>query len=230
MKNSKSKRILFIMFFPVVFVLIMLTIGLPQQLLTAATVGTEKFKVTDFNFYYYEAYYSFVNENYNRLGDIGLNIEKKLKSQQYDAEHSWRDHFRDEALDDMQEYQILNAEADKAGFDASDEVESVRAEKAETIRNACIAANITDENKYLSKLYDGGMTEKIFKITQGRRSIRPPMWWSPWSSLPRTAPAARRKSASGKTQRPMPRPFRPGRSRTAAAWRPTLHWPAGTAI
>lgn len=76
MKNSKSKRILFIMFFPVVFVLIMLTIGLPQQLLTAATVGTEKFKVTDFNFYYYEAYYSFVNENYNRLGDIGLNIEK----------------------------------------------------------------------------------------------------------------------------------------------------------
>ena len=32
MKNSKSKRILFIMFFPVVFVLIMLTIGLPQQL------------------------------------------------------------------------------------------------------------------------------------------------------------------------------------------------------
>ena len=44
MKNSKSKRILFIMFFPVVFVLIMLTIGLPQQLLTAATVGTEKFK------------------------------------------------------------------------------------------------------------------------------------------------------------------------------------------
>ncbi len=162
MKNSKSKRILFVMFFPVVFVLIMLTIGLPQQLLTAATVGTEKFKVTDFNFYYYEAYYSFVNENYNQLGDLGLNIDKKLKSQQYDAEHSWRDHFRDEALDDMQEYQILNAEADKAGFDASDEVESVRAEKAETIRNACISANITDENKYLAKLYDGGMTEKIF--------------------------------------------------------------------
>lgn len=162
MKNSKSKRILFIMFFPVVFVLIMLTIGLPQQLLTAATVGTEKYKVVNYNFYYYEAYYSFVNENYNQLGDIGLNINKKLKSQQYDENNTWRDHFRDEALDDMQEYQILNAEADKAGFDASDEVEAVRAEKAESIRSACIAANYTDEDKYLSKLYDGGMTEKVF--------------------------------------------------------------------
>ena len=162
MKNSKSKRILFIMFFPVVFVLIMLTIGLPQQLLTAATVGAEKYKVVDYNFYYYEAYYGFVNENYNQLGEIGLNINKKLKSQQYDENSTWRDHFRGEALDDMQEYQILNAEADKAGFDAADEVETVRAEKAESIRSACIAAGLTDEDKYLSKLYDGGMTEKVF--------------------------------------------------------------------
>ena len=39
MKKVFSKRNLIIMFFPVIFVLVILTLGLPQQVLTAVTIG-----------------------------------------------------------------------------------------------------------------------------------------------------------------------------------------------
>lgn len=171
MKKVFSKRNLIIMFFPVIFVLVVLTLGLPQRVLTAVTIGGEKYTVVDYNFYYYEAYYNFVNANYDKLGELGLNINASLKSQQYDEDTTWAQHFRQETLEEMQEYAILCHEAEQAGFDASEEIAAVRTEKEALIRDYCIANNINDVNKYLSQLYDGGMTEQVYYEQLERRTL-----------------------------------------------------------
>lgn len=171
MKKVFSKRNLIIMFFPVVFVLVILTLGLPQRVLTAATIGGEKYTVVDYNFYYYEAYYNYVNDHYDQLGELGLNINASLKSQQYDEDTTWEQYFRQRTLEDMQEYAILCHEAEQAGFDASEEIAATQGEKQALIRDYCIANNIGDVNKYLSQLYDGGMTEQVYYEQLSRRTL-----------------------------------------------------------
>ena len=183
MKKVFSKRNLIIMFFPVIFVLVILTLGLPQQVLTAVTIGGEKYTVVDYNFYYYEAYYNFVNENYDKLGELGLNINASLKSQQYDPDTTWAQHFRQETLAQMQEYAILCHEAEQAGFDASEEVAAVRAEKETLIRDYCVANNINDVNKYLTQLYDGGMTEQVYYEQLDRRTLAEAYRVQVWEEL-----------------------------------------------
>ena len=211
MKKVFSKRNLLIMFFPVVFVLVILTLGIPQQLLTAVNIGGEKYTIVDYNFYYYEAYYNFANENYANLGELGLNLNASLKSQDYDENTTWAQHFREVTLADMQEYAILRHEAEAAGFDASQAVAEVHAEKEELIRTYCVMNNVNDPDQYLSQLYDAGMTEKIYyeqldqrslaeayraqvlqeltptdQEAEARRTLRRRMWWWPMSRRPRT--------------------------------------------
>lgn len=171
MKKVFSKRNLIIMFFPVVFVLIILTLGLPQRLLTAVRVGEENYNIAAYNYYYYEAYYGFANENYDHLDEIGLNINQDLRRQNYDADTTWAEHFRSVTLEDMREYTILRCEAAGAGFDASEEIVAKRAEHEALIREACISNNITDVNKYLSQLYDAGMTEDIYYTQLANRTL-----------------------------------------------------------
>ena len=171
MKNLFSKRTLIIICFPALFVLVMLTLGLPQTLLTAVDVGSEKYNIAAYNYYYYEAYYNFVNEHMYELGDLGLNVDVALKKQDYDEDSTWADHFREVALADMQEYTVLRNEAAKAGYDASDEVETVRADSEQRIRTACIAAGVSKPDEYLSKLYDAGMNEKIYYAQLANRTL-----------------------------------------------------------
>ena len=171
MKKVFSKRNLIIMFFPVVFVLVILTLGLPQRVLTAVTIGGEAYTVVDYNYYYYEAYYNYVNDHYDQLGELGLNINASLKSQQYDDDTTWEQYFRQMTLEDMQEYAILCHEAEQAGFDASEEIQAVRAEQEALIRDYCIANNIANVDKYLSQLYDGGMTEQVYYEQLSRRTL-----------------------------------------------------------
>lgn len=171
MKKVFSKRNLIIMFFPVVMVLVILTLGLPQQVLTAVTVGGERYTIAEYNFYYYEAYYNFANEHYTELGDLGLNLNVSLKSQDYDENTTWAQHFREVTLADMQEYAILCHEAEAAGFDASEEVAAVHAQQEELIRDYCVSANISDADKYLSQIYDAGMTESIYYEQLDRRTL-----------------------------------------------------------
>jgi hypothetical protein len=170
MKELFSKRTLIIICIPALFVLIILTIGIPQQLLTAVDVGSEKYNIAAYNYYYYEAYYSFVTEHQNELADLGLNVNGDLDKQNYDDTTTWAEYFRQIALANMQEYAVLNNEAESAGYDASEEVESVRAENEENIRTYCVNSNISDPDKYLSQVYDGGMNEKIFYAQLANRT------------------------------------------------------------
>ncbi len=170
-KQVFSTRTLILMFAPVIFVLIILHLGIPQQLLTAVHVGGESYNVVEYNYYFCTEYYDFVAEHYDRLDEAGLDVRRSLKRQSYDGEQSWRDYFRALALDDMREYAILRSEAEAAGFDAQERVDQALAQKAEELREAALNGGFTKIDSYLTSYYDGGMTEEIFYDQLARQTL-----------------------------------------------------------
>ena len=170
-KQVFSTRNLILMFAPVIFVLIMLNLGIPQQLLTAVHVGGESYNVVEYNYYFCTEYYDFVTENYNRLDEVGLDVRRSLKRQSYDGEQTWRDHFQALTLNVMQEYAILRSEAEAAGFDARGQVDQVLSQKAEELREATLNGGFTKIDSYLTSYYDGGMTEEIFYEQLARQTL-----------------------------------------------------------
>ncbi len=167
---KQKSNVLLLACLPAIFVLILLGTGLPQRYLPAVTVGNENYTIAEYNFYYYEAYASYVAEHYNELDEVGLDLTKELKKQAYDENMSWAAYFRTRALADMQEYAILYDAAMAAGFDAGEQVAQVRAEKDAELQAYCIANNIKRVETYLTGLYDAGMTEKIYHRQLERRT------------------------------------------------------------
>jgi hypothetical protein len=167
---KKRSNVLILACIPAVFVLILLGTGLPQRFLPAVTVGQQTYTVAQYNFYYYEAYASFVTEHYDELDTLGLDLTRELKNQPYDETMSWARYFRAGALSDMREYTILYDAAVSEGFDAADRIAEVRTEKAEELKSYCVANNIKNVDTYLVGLYDAGMTEEIFYRELDRRT------------------------------------------------------------
>lgn len=167
---KKRSNALFLACMPVLCVLILLGMGLPQRVLPAVTVGNQDYSVVAYNYYYYEAYYAYVTENYAQLAEVGLDLTKQLKNQDYDSETTWAEHFREETLADMQEYTILYGAALAEGFDASEAVAQARADKSEELRAYCVEHNVQKVEHYLTSLYDAGMTEETFYLQLERRT------------------------------------------------------------
>lgn len=171
MKNrSNRSNLLIFACIPAIFVLILLGTGLPQRFLPAVTVGSARYTIAEYNFYYYEAYASYVTEHLDELDELGLNLNRELKNQQYDNSMTWAEFFRLEALADMREYTILCGAAESEGFDASDEIDAACEAKAAELQAYCVANNIKLDT-YLTGLYDAGMTEKILYRQIERRTL-----------------------------------------------------------
>lgn len=167
---KKRSNILILACIPAVFVLILLGTGLPQRFLPAVTVGDTSYTVAEYNFYYYEAYASYVTEHYEELDELGLDLTRELKTQRHDETMTWTQYFRTVALADMREYTMLYDAALAMGFDASGEIAAAREKKAEELRAYCVANNIRNVDTYLTGLYDAGMTEEIFYRELDRRT------------------------------------------------------------
>ena len=155
---------------PAVFVLILLSTGFPQRFIPAVSVGQTDYTVAQYNFYYYEAYASFVREHADELTDLGLDLTRELKNQRRADGMTWAEYFRVQALTDMQEINALSDAARAEGFDAGERVRRVGAEKTAEIQAYCVTANIKNTETYLTGLYDAGMTEEIFYEELARRT------------------------------------------------------------
>ena len=167
---KKRSNVLVLACIPAVFILILLGTGLPQRFLSAVSVGQRDYTIAQYNFYYYETYASFVTAHYDELDELGLNINQELKKQRCDESMTWAEYFRVEALSAMREYAVLYDAALAEGFDAGDRVRQVKEEKAEELREYCVANNIKKVETYLTGLYDAGMTEDIFYRELERRT------------------------------------------------------------
>jgi len=107
---------------------------------TAVTIGEMKYSAAEFNYYYYDAYMTYVNyiyANLSSLGDVSAYLpdSKPWKSQTYygDEEQTWADFFASMALETMTENARIRTEAKQVGYVLPDEK---RAELDQDVRRA----------------------------------------------------------------------------------------------
>ena len=169
--KKMRKRTLIIICLPVILILILLGTGLPQQFFPAVRVGNASYTIADYNFYYFESYYSYVTDHSEELESVGLDVSRKLKTQHYDENTTWAQYFRTQTLTDLQEYEILCAAAQAVGFDAAEAVAETANQKALELREYCIANGIKEIETYLKAMYDAGITEEEYYEMLNHRTL-----------------------------------------------------------
>ena len=162
MKNTDPLlRALYIVLVPVVLLIILLNSGFLQKHLPAVTVDGEKYTVVRYNYYYFDYYNSFLEENEDRLDELGYDPDTEDTKQYYDGDTTWKEFFRAEAEASLAETAYYYGLAVQTGYAFSEDelaaVEEKLAEnEADQLLNGISAAN------YYVSFYGSGMTEASY--------------------------------------------------------------------
>lgn len=162
---EKKSKILYTsiaaVFVAVSIFLVVFNSGIIQRSRTALTVDGEKYTVSDVSYYYYNAYQNFMTNGY---GSYFINTAQPLSSQKcvFDAEMTWADYFKEEAVSTMKLVHAAAKAAQDAGMKLGDEE---RANIEETIHH------LKDEAKehnysyktYLTNMFGSYMTVATFE-------------------------------------------------------------------
>ena len=162
--NSKDPmlRALYIILVPIVVLIIILNSGILQKIVPAATVHGRTYSVIRYNFYYFEYYNTFLEENEDRLDELGYN-PKLTDTKQYTAGGlSWKAFFLQEAEKSMSETEYYYNLATAAGYVFSEE-ELLPVELRMEEHAAAQAANYISVKNYYTAYYGSGMTEELYK-------------------------------------------------------------------
>ena len=137
-----------------------------QKKATAVTIGDEKYTAAEVNYYFQQAYQSFLNQNYYYLSYIGLDTSADLRDQAHpggEEGETWFDYFMDQAIEQMILTQSLNDHAKAEGFAWTDELQSELDSAITSLKeNVNASGYYTSFTNYLTSTYGGTMTEKVF--------------------------------------------------------------------
>ncbi len=162
MKNTPpALRAVYIVLVPIVLLIILLNSGYLQRWLTAATVLGERYRVVDYNYYYFDYYNRFLEENESWLEELGYDPNRADNEQNYDAETTWKEYFQAQAEANLTETQYYCALAEAAGYEFSEEELEPVAEQLAENEAYCAEYNLSAKNYYIS-FYGSGMTEEIY--------------------------------------------------------------------
>lgn len=128
---------------------------------SAVTIDGTKYKLSEFNYYYYANYNSYMNENSQFTGYM-FEESQSLKDQEYDDKQSWFEYFQDQAIESMSSIIKTAAEANADGFKLSESGQAEIDEVMESIRSSAESAG-RSADKYLENIYGTGMTEKLYE-------------------------------------------------------------------
>ncbi|MGM9521858.1 MAG: SurA N-terminal domain-containing protein [Oscillospiraceae bacterium] len=144
---------------------------------TTVKVNDTGYTVADFNYYYvgtYNQYYSQMTSYYGDYASMFMpSTAASLRDQVYDSStgQMWSDVFETEALNSMVKVTMLCEEAEKAGYELSEdelaEIESTM-ELLSAMASSSGAANI---DAYLNYMYGKGMNEEIFRENLTRQTL-----------------------------------------------------------
>ncbi len=153
--------LLLVVFFAFVF---LYTSAFMTRQLTAVTINGTDYSVAQLNYYYSANYISFYNNNYNYIS-YGLYFDpsKSLAEQDYPGGGTWRDYFLDAAVQDMTEIQMLNEQAEAAGFTLSEEDQQNYDDEIEYLQTGWQDLGYTNLQQYLNMNYGKGVTMDIVK-------------------------------------------------------------------
>lgn len=161
-RRGPAPRSVLIALLPVVLVLLLLNTNLLQTWAAAVSVGGRDYNAIEFRYYFYSAYYDFVNEHSEHLDELGLDVSKSLEKQSYDGAQSWRDYFYELALRNVREDRTLLLAAETRSFDPVDEVDAACARQKEELSQYCMDNGINGLSKYFESYYGSGMTESVY--------------------------------------------------------------------
>jgi hypothetical protein len=147
-----------------------------RQNFTAVKVDGVKYSVTDFNYYYQNAYAQYYNAM-NNSGGFGQamlpNQNESLKSQVYDEEtgETWSEFFKRMALDQIKADNKIYKAATDAGFTLSDEDTTKLNDDIDTLKQNGLASGYTDFGQFLKAVYGKGMTEAEYRQNAERSYV-----------------------------------------------------------
>ncbi len=159
--KAKRKSILYIVIGVIVAVLIAALLfwdsGFLQKRATAATIGDQKFKVVDLDYFYY----STLNGYGSNAETYGLDLKKPLDEQEAYDGYTWHDVLTDNALDSLNSVAVLANQARAAGYELS---EKGQEDVQKALANAESYASLygTTVEHYLKASYGKYMTVKDY--------------------------------------------------------------------
>ena len=154
--------------------------GVPQKVLTAATIGDEKVSVAKYNFYYMDLYMSVqqTSSQYDsQYGDgygamyTGYDSSLTPMEQEYPEElegyegegnPTWADYFRINTLNSLQSYLAYADMAREAGLTLTEDEQAEIDEQIESLRSTA-ESNDYSLNRWLIRLYGKGVNEDLLR-------------------------------------------------------------------
>ena len=136
--------------------------AIPSRNTTAVTIDGQDYSVAQLNFYYSNAYMNFYNNNYYYVA-MGMIFDpnESLADQEYSEGYSWRDYFLDAAVDNMRQVQMLNDQAEAAGFTLSAEEQAEYDEAIANMQTSWEAMGYSSLAQYLNLNYGKGVDEQM---------------------------------------------------------------------
>ena len=130
----------------------------PSRHMTAVTVDGTDYSVAQANFYYSNSYMNFYN-NYATYINYGMFFDpnESLADQDYGDGMSWRDFFRDSAVQDIAQVQMLCDEAEAAGFTLSEEQQALFDQQYEALTSNWSSLNYESLQQYINLNYGKGV-------------------------------------------------------------------------
>ena len=134
----------------------------PSRHMTAVTVDGTDYSVAQANFYYSNSYMNFYN-NYATYINYGMffDPQQSLADQDYGDGMSWRDFFRDSAVQDMAQIKMLCDEAEAAGFTLSEDQQALFDQQYEALTTNWSSLNYESLQQYINLNYGKGVDEEM---------------------------------------------------------------------
>lgn len=135
---------------------------LPSRHTTAVTINGEQYSVAQLNFYYSNAYMNFYNTNYYYVAlGMAFDTQQSLADQEYSEGYSWRDYFIDTAVENMRQIQMLNDQAEAAGFTLPAEDQAAYDEAIADMQTGWEDLGYSSLAQYINLNYGKGVDEQM---------------------------------------------------------------------
>lgn len=138
-------------------------------------VYTDNFGFTQGEFSYLFNYV--VSQQSSYLAQMGLDMEKSLKEQQYTETETFFDFFKDQALGYAESFLVFCEEAKARGIELTEEDQQKITEDMEALKTAAKENSFDTVDKYLQSMYGEKVTEKDYRLFTEKAALANKMYY-----------------------------------------------------
>lgn len=172
-KKERRSNIMYatigVLFVIVAVIVVVIRSGILESIAPAATINGEKYSAAEVNYYYINAYNTFLSQYGDYASYMGLDTTQSLKTQQsaLSEDQTWYDYFLEQGLSTMSAVHALVDKAESEGFTVEDldqQVQDSVDELSDYVEefNTTNSLSYTTET-YLQAMYGEKMTVDLYK-------------------------------------------------------------------